>query len=181
MMVLGGGNSEVRNKSLELYTNTVTFSPAGPFCVGDIISYSVSGVPSTMYQIDVYSQNSPGGTAFQSVQFTTNNDGTRDLGMGLLPTTVGTGRYLRVRELPSGSPEFYSTESFDVNALPTITGLTSVCVGSTISLSGSGIPASSDPWTSDASGFATIDNSGVVTGVSSGTANITYTVITDVQ
>ncbi|HQU54941.1 MAG TPA: hypothetical protein PK643_18025, partial [Saprospiraceae bacterium] len=55
MMVLGGGNSEVRNKSLELYTNTVTFSPAGPFCVGDIISYSVSGVPSTMYQIDVYS------------------------------------------------------------------------------------------------------------------------------
>ncbi|OEL10928.1 bacterial Ig-like domain family protein, partial [Cloacibacterium normanense] len=41
-----------------------------------------------------------------------------------------------------------TTTTVTVNPLPTITGTTSVCVGSTTQLTGSGTPAASNPWTS---------------------------------
>ena len=71
-----------------------------------------------------------------------------------------------------------------VNALPvtgTITGLSAVCVGSTISMNtgtitgGSGT-YSSTTWSSSALSKGTINTTGVVTGVSGGSTNITYTV-----
>jgi hypothetical protein len=58
-----------------------------------------------------------------------------------------------------------------VNALPTISGPSSVCVGSTIQLTGSGVGT----WTSTDPGFATVDNTGKVTGISQGVAQIKYT------
>ena len=62
-----------------------------------------------------------------------------------------------------------------VNALPTISGNSNVCVGSTITLAGSATPATTNPWTSASTGVATVSSSGVVTGVSAGTSVITYT------
>src|SRR5258706_7281654 len=61
-----------------------------------------------------------------------------------------------------------------VNALPTITGTLSVCIGSTTSLTGSATPDATTPWVSGSTGIATINSSGVVTGVSAGTSVITY-------
>ncbi|WP_109299350.1 PKD-like domain-containing protein [Aquimarina sp. AU474] len=64
-----------------------------------------------------------------------------------------------------------------VNALPiaaAITGLAEVCVGSTIGLTEG--TSGTIVWSSSDTGVATIDGSGVVTGVSSGTTDITYTV-----
>ena len=66
-----------------------------------------------------------------------------------------------------------------VNALPTvsaITGTNAVCVGATTSLSNNTL---NGIWSIGNTAIATIDNSGMVTGVSSGLAVITYTV-TDV-
>jgi len=64
-----------------------------------------------------------------------------------------------------------------VYALPvaqTISGKLSVCVSSTTTLSGT---TAGGAWASDNTGVATIDaTSGIVSGVSAGTANITYTV-----
>jgi hypothetical protein len=67
------------------------------------------------------------------------------------------------------------TATITVNSLPTITGTTSVCVGSTTQLTGSGTAASSNPWISSLTSVATVNSTGLVTGVVAGSATITYT------
>ncbi len=70
-----------------------------------------------------------------------------------------------------------ATAVVTINPLPisgTLSGPSSVCVGSTISLTSSGSPG---VWTSSSTGFATVGSaSGTVSGASSGTTNISYTV-----
>jgi trimeric autotransporter adhesin len=67
----------------------------------------------------------------------------------------------------------YRTKVVTVNALPDfISGSTQVCVSSTTTLSnatGGGV------WSSSAAGVASVNISGVVSGLSTGTANISYT------
>src|SRR5690606_18335929 len=58
-----------------------------------------------------------------------------------------------------------------VNALPVVTAPTTVCVGSTITLS----PTSGGTWSSSNTAVATVTNAGVVTGVSAGSATFTFT------
>lgn len=70
------------------------------------------------------------------------------------------------------SPAFIIYE-LDLN--PQISGPATACTGQTISLSGSGTAAGSNPWVSSNTGIATVDNSGNVTGQSAGTTTITYT------
>ena len=65
-----------------------------------------------------------------------------------------------------------STATVTVEPLPAaITGTTSVCVGLTTSLSDA---TTGGAWSSSATGVASIDAAGVVTGVSAGPATITY-------
>ncbi len=52
-----------------------------------------------------------------------------------------------------------------VLSLPSISGSSDVCVGATTTLSGSGSASSSSPWLSSNTSVATINSSGVVTGV----------------
>ena len=68
-----------------------------------------------------------------------------------------------------------TTSVITVNALPTITGVLSVCSESQIQLTGSGTAATTNPWVSDNTAIATISNTGLVTGNLAGTAVITYT------
>jgi len=67
------------------------------------------------------------------------------------------------------------TETITVNPLPTITGNAPICVGFTLQLTGSATPDGVTPWVSSNPGVATIDNTGLVTGVVVGTSTITYT------
>ncbi|TRW95863.1 DUF7507 domain-containing protein, partial [Flavobacterium gawalongense] len=67
------------------------------------------------------------------------------------------------------------TVTVTVNALPTISGTLSVCVNSTTQLTGSATAAASNPWVSSDPSKATVSSTGLVTGVSAGTADITYT------
>jgi hypothetical protein len=62
-----------------------------------------------------------------------------------------------------------------VNANPTITGATSVYKNATISLTGSGTKATTNPWISSNTTVATVNTSGLVTGNAAGTTTITYT------
>ncbi len=77
--------------------------------------------------------------------------------------------------LPTGC---YALQYASVNPTPSagaITGGTTVCAGSTLSLSSSA--GSGGVWTSSSASIATVgSSSGIVTGVSAGTVNITYTV-----
>ena len=60
-----------------------------------------------------------------------------------------------------------------VNNLPSISGTSNVCVGSTLQLTGSGTGAIANPWISSTSNV-TIDSTGLITGISSGGSVITY-------
>ena len=65
-----------------------------------------------------------------------------------------------------------------INAVPsnpTITGILATSIGSTTQLAGSGTPAMSNPWQSASTGVATVNGSGLVTGVSTSSTTITYT------
>uniref|UniRef100_UPI0037BF6537 Ig-like domain-containing protein n=1 Tax=Flavobacterium sp. TaxID=239 RepID=UPI0037BF6537 len=66
------------------------------------------------------------------------------------------------------------TATITVNALPTITGTLNVCIGLTTQLTGSSTAATTNPWVSSNPLVATINNSGLVAGVSAGTTTITY-------
>jgi len=57
----------------------------------------------------------------------------------------------------------------------TISGGSAVCMGSNLSLSGSGTAATTNAWVSASTGVATISNTGVISTVSAGTSAITYT------
>jgi uncharacterized protein YjdB len=61
-----------------------------------------------------------------------------------------------------------------INALPTISGTLTTCIGATTILAGSGISASANPWTSSNTNLATVSTTGVVTGVLAGTVNIVF-------
>lgn len=67
------------------------------------------------------------------------------------------------------------TQLVTINANPTISGNTPICIGSTLQLTGSGTAASLNPWVSSNPSVATISNTGLVSAVSAGTTTITYT------
>jgi len=69
----------------------------------------------------------------------------------------------------------FRTVTVTINALPTISGTNVICVNRTTTLTGTGTPASTNPWTSSNTAVATVNASGVVSGVSAGTTTITYT------
>ncbi len=67
-----------------------------------------------------------------------------------------------------------NTVTITVNATPTISGNAPICVAATNTLTGSGTPDATTPWTSSDPSVATIDNAGVVAAVAAGTTTITY-------
>ena len=68
-----------------------------------------------------------------------------------------------------------TTATVTVNPGPTIGGTFSACSGNTSQLVGPGTPNAVTPWQSSNPAVATVNATGLVAGVSSGTATITYT------
>lgn len=90
-----------------------------------------------------------------------------------VPAAAGSYTYT-VTATVSGTP-CTSTTTIVVNPTPTINApLTSICVGGTSNLTGSGTAHAVIPWTSSNPSVATISASGGVTAVSAGTTTITY-------
>jgi len=100
---------------------------------------------------------------------------------------VAAGTYTVTQTVDDGSG-CVATATMDVtvNAMPTISGNAPICIGASVTLTGSGTPDGTTPWSSSNIGIATVNNIGVVTGVSAGVATITYmdnngcTITTDV-
>jgi hypothetical protein len=112
-------------------------------------------------------------------------------------TAAGTYTVVATRTSDGCTVNMTGSVDVTVNALPTvsITGANPICVGATTTVgtgngggsgsgsgsgSGGGIfvgssPAVSNPWTSSNNTVATVNSSGVVTGVSAGTATFTFT------
>ena len=74
----------------------------------------------------------------------------------------------------SGQGAINATTTIVILPQVIISGNTSGCVGRTIQLTGSQLPAAVAPWTSSDPAVATVSNSGLVTTRSSGTTVITY-------
>ncbi len=130
-----------------------TITGANSVCIGNTISLTGSGTPAT----------TGAWTSSDDTKATISNTG--------VVTGVSSGTVNITYKDNAGCSK---THSVVVNPLPTVTGNTNVCVGSTISLTGSGTPATTGAWTSSDITKAIIDNSGIVTGVSNGTVSITY-------
>jgi uncharacterized protein YjdB/sRNA-binding protein len=71
-----------------------------------------------------------------------------------------------------------ATQVITVTASPTISGTLSVDRTLTTTLTGSGTAAASNPWVSASTSVATVNSTGIVTGVGAGTSVITYTAST---
>ncbi len=92
------------------------------------------------------------------------------------PTTVATsGTYYIKGTTGAGCSDAIKPVTVTINPLPTITGTLTICAGSTTQLTGSGAPAASNPWISGTTSVATVNTTGLVTGVSAGNSTITYT------
>ncbi|MDA8994471.1 Ig-like domain-containing protein, partial [Schleiferiaceae bacterium] len=112
--------------------------------------------------------------------------GFNDVGLTLIPVTntislaanntaTSYNATVYVKNSITGLESTGASITYTVNATPTITGTTLVCLGSSATLTGSGTPAGVDPWISANTSVATINSSGVITPVGSGTSVITYT------
>jgi trimeric autotransporter adhesin len=90
---------------------------------------------------------------------------------GLL-TGVSSGTTDITYTVTNGCGSDFGELTVTVNASPgAITGTRTLCIGATTSLASSG----TGPWSSSNTGVATVGTSGVVSGVSGGTATITHT------
>ena len=92
-----------------------------------------------------------------------------------LPNTNTPGTYIFYAEC-AAAPGCRTATNFVINPGPTITGNLTICTSgsTTTQLTGSGTPAASAPWVSGTTSVATVNNTGLVTGVGAGTSVITY-------
>ena len=86
----------------------------------------------------------------------------------ITPVSAGTVTFIFT---PTSTGCSRTTSSVTINSLPTVTAPSSICVGSTATLS----PTSGGTWVSSLDTRATITNSGVATGVSAGNVTFTFT------
>ena len=134
-----------------LPTATITASGSTTFCSGSSVNLSANAGTGFTYQWSNGSNN-------QTITVTT------------------AGNYTVTVTSPEGCSTTSSATTVTVTPLPTvasITGTTSVCAGSTTSLSSA---TTGGTWSSSNTSVATISSAGLVTGLTSGTTTITYTV-----
>ncbi len=89
------------------------------------------------------------------------------------PNAVATSGTYYV-QLDNGTCSIVQPVTVTINPSPTITGVNTVCVGFTTQLTGSGSPDATTPWSSSDATIAIVDNTGLVTGIATGTVTITY-------
>ncbi|MES2371856.1 MAG: Ig-like domain-containing protein, partial [Bacteroidota bacterium] len=160
------------------YTGTLTLRVSSTGCTftGVPASAVVNALPTIGGTLNVCAglttSLNGSGTAAAVTPWTSSNTGVATVDNAGVVTGVSAGTTVITYTNNLGCQQ---TATVTVNALPTIGGTLGVCAGLTTSLNGSGTAAAVTPWTSSNTGVATVDNAGVVTGVSAGTTVITYT------
>ncbi|MGX7668705.1 Ig-like domain-containing protein [Flavobacterium pedocola] len=157
--VLNSSNAIVCSQNLN-ETETVTVNPL-PTISGNL-SICVNGT----------SQLTGSGTPAAVSPWTSSNTGVATVNGTGLVTAVGVGTSVITYMDSNGCS---NTTTVTVNALPTVTGTATICANATTQLTGSGTPASVNPWVSSNTAIATVNAGGLVSGVAAGTVTIIYT------
>jgi len=149
---------------------TITYTAAGCYqtkaVTVNITPTAISGASSVCNGASVTLTDAVSGGTWSR----TNGTGTATITTGGVITGAGAGSVTVSYTIGSCKV----TLPFTVNAMPAaITGNTSLCVGSGTTLSNT---VAGGTWSSSASAKATINASGMVTGVAGGTTNISYTI-----
>ena len=159
-------------------TSTTTYEVTGTDgngCVNtDQVIVTVNDVPSISGATEVcadatitLSADITGGT------WDSDDDGVATVSAGGVVTGVSSGTVDITYTMSTGCKDTYSVT---VYAKPVISGtLSGIAGGSTVSLSATGTAAANNPWTSSNTAIASVSATGVVTPVSVGTADITFT------
>ncbi|MRX42041.1 hypothetical protein GJU43_22420, partial [Flavobacterium sp. LC2016-23] len=160
-----------------VYTGTLTVRNAAGTCVSlqNTFTVTVNALPTITGTANVCigstTQLTGSATANATTPWTSATTSVATVDNTGLVTGVAAGTSVITYRNSNGCTQ---TLTVTVNPLPTITGTPTVCIGSTTQLTGSATPNASTPWTSATTAVATVDNTGLVTGVSAGTSVITY-------
>ncbi|MES2836455.1 MAG: gliding motility-associated C-terminal domain-containing protein [Bacteroidota bacterium] len=140
-----------------------------------LVTFTSNAVPTlsgtALACVGLTSQLTGSGTAHGSTPWVSSNTAIATItSTGLVRAlTVGTTTITYMNS--SGCSTF---TTFTVNSNPTVSGTLSACSGATSQLTGSATANASTPWVSSNTAIATISSTGLVGGVSDGTATITY-------
>ena len=183
-------NGTLTNPTSTLQTATYTVTPLSGNCAGSPFTVTVTvygnlsagisgGTSPICYNnsTGTFTATGSGGTGSYSYQWYKTSgliSGATNQTYSPGNITASTGYYCAVTSGSCGTVNT-STTTITVNSNPAITGTLTICARSATQLTGSGAPATPVAWVSASTGIATVDNSGLVTGVSAGTSVITYT------
>ncbi len=148
-------------------TGVNDISGASSVVVGSTITLSTSVSPADATNKTItWSSSSTGVATVDASGVVTGVSG----GTAIITATSADGSYTKTKSV---------TVTVPVTGVSDVSGASTVAVGSSITLSASVTPGNATnqtiTWSSGATGVATVDASGVVTGVSAGTATITAT------
>ncbi|MDA8980205.1 Ig-like domain-containing protein [Chitinophagales bacterium] len=174
----GGGGSNGR----------IEFTPVTTSLDGGVVSFSGSNNACDGYNPPAFSNvTSPSGGSSAAVnngsssyQWQLNGSNINGAtGLTFDPGVLSAGTYTFRRGVTDkcGNVAYSNSITITVTAAPdagTLSGIQDVCVGSTTNFSSDGDGGGT--WSSNAGSVATVNSSGIVTGVAAGTATITYTV-----
>ncbi len=171
-------NTNVTNPSCTCIVPIASYSPVPvEICSGGTTAVALtSNVPNTTF--DWISTLNPSVTGASTSLQTGNSIQETLTNISTLPQIVN---YTVTPSVVGCSNGPTITVPVTIYPTPTITGQFTICAGATSQLVGSGAPNFNNPWVSSNAGVATIDNSGMISGVSAGTTTITYTDINGCQ
>eukprot|EP01041_Mallomonas_annulata_P005482 gene5482-11029_t len=153
--VVSGGCAATKIVTVNPLPNSGTITGSTSVCVGGNITLS---------------NTITGGT------WSSSNTSVATVGSTGIVNGVAAGTSIISYSVTNGCGTVSATKVITVNTTPsagTIIGVSSVCAGSTITLSNA---ASGGSWSSSVIGIATVNSSGIVTGIAVGTAVVSYTV-----
>jgi len=157
----GGCSDDVATRTVNVTAapNAGSLSGTQDVCVGSTTNFSSDGDGGGTWSSDAIGTATVNGSGVVT--------GVADGSTTIRYTITGTG----------GCSNDVATRTVDVNAVPdagSLSGTQDVCVGATTSFTSDGDAGGA--WSSDATGTATVNGSGVVTGVANGSTTIRYTV-----